>query len=370
MKICILSMQRIENYGSFLQAYGLKKILNFLGHDVEFIDIIPGIQEVKFDNEIELIDYNKSKNIITQLKKFDKYVIKRIYGKVYSKKIHDMFVEYQNKYLELDKYLTSNIQYDVCVIGSDEVFNCMQHSPWGFSLQLFGKVDNCDKVITYAASCGFTKYENLSDEMKAKIKDAFKNVSCFSVRDTNTYELVNELSEKIISSNLDPVLIADFQDEIDSVLQTIIIPDNLCIIYAYPNRINDKKDIDIIKKFAKEHHLKLVSIGGYQKWVDEALILTPFEVLAYFVKAKFIITDTFHGTIFATRYNGRFATIIRDSNSNKLTDLVKRLKIENHVINSCDDLPEAFNIKEENSCLTSYLKDEQHNTLQYFSKFI
>ena len=34
MKIGILSMQRIVNYGSFLQAYGLKKTVEKLGHEV------------------------------------------------------------------------------------------------------------------------------------------------------------------------------------------------------------------------------------------------------------------------------------------------------------------------------------------------
>ena len=40
MKICILSMQKIDNYGSLLQAYGLKKILEELKriNDVSEID--------------------------------------------------------------------------------------------------------------------------------------------------------------------------------------------------------------------------------------------------------------------------------------------------------------------------------------------
>ena len=37
-KVGILSMQRIKNYGSFLQAYGLKKIIEELGYEVEFVD--------------------------------------------------------------------------------------------------------------------------------------------------------------------------------------------------------------------------------------------------------------------------------------------------------------------------------------------
>lgn len=37
-QVGILSMQRIKNYGSFLQAYGLKKMIESLGHTVEFVD--------------------------------------------------------------------------------------------------------------------------------------------------------------------------------------------------------------------------------------------------------------------------------------------------------------------------------------------
>ena len=38
MKIGILSMQKILNYGSFLQAYALKNTIESLGHDVCFVD--------------------------------------------------------------------------------------------------------------------------------------------------------------------------------------------------------------------------------------------------------------------------------------------------------------------------------------------
>ena len=38
MKVSIMSMQRIANYGSFLQAYALKKTIETLGHQVDFAD--------------------------------------------------------------------------------------------------------------------------------------------------------------------------------------------------------------------------------------------------------------------------------------------------------------------------------------------
>ena len=56
-KVGILSMQRIKNYGSFLQAYGLKKIIEELGHDVEFVDyhIEPSIIENKENSKNDKI---------------------------------------------------------------------------------------------------------------------------------------------------------------------------------------------------------------------------------------------------------------------------------------------------------------------------
>ena len=51
---------------------------------------------------------------------------------------------------------------DVIVIGSDEVFNCLQTNPdVGYSRQLFGKDANADKIMTYAASFGTTTVEVL-----------------------------------------------------------------------------------------------------------------------------------------------------------------------------------------------------------------
>lgn len=37
-KVGILSMQRIKNYGSFLQEYALKTLVESLGHEVQFVD--------------------------------------------------------------------------------------------------------------------------------------------------------------------------------------------------------------------------------------------------------------------------------------------------------------------------------------------
>lgn len=42
LKVGIMSMRRIRNYGSFLQAYGLRRLLESLGCEVRFVDYHPG----------------------------------------------------------------------------------------------------------------------------------------------------------------------------------------------------------------------------------------------------------------------------------------------------------------------------------------
>ena len=61
-------MQKIHNYGSFLQALSLKMQLESRGHDVYFIDIIPGKQIVKPEIAPKT----------SYLSKIDKYFFKRI----------------------------------------------------------------------------------------------------------------------------------------------------------------------------------------------------------------------------------------------------------------------------------------------------
>ena len=45
MKVYILSMQQVNNYGSVLQAYSLKKMIESLGNEVRFLRIEKGTDD-------------------------------------------------------------------------------------------------------------------------------------------------------------------------------------------------------------------------------------------------------------------------------------------------------------------------------------
>ena len=147
MKVGILSMQRVINYGSFLQAYALRKTVESLGHEVYFVDIKKGRQ-------LDLPGKEKAPTHKAKLFELPKRVEHVLYLKKRRKLFYDRLFEEYGINAPKDES-----ELDFLVVGSDEVFNCLQSSPWGLSLQLMG--DTAVPAISYAASCGYTTLEGL-----------------------------------------------------------------------------------------------------------------------------------------------------------------------------------------------------------------
>lgn len=329
MRIGILSMQEVKNYGSFLQAFSLKKNIEALGHTCDFINIVPGEQLG-----------------IYKIEKFHKLILllQRLMGWDFIKRFKSIYL-FQNRFKKeflpelgvRTDYANNQKHYDVIVIGSDEVFNCAQKTWFGFSPQLFGEGLNADKVISYAGSFGATTIDILNKlgiyERVASYMN--KNFSAISVRDENSINVVSNLTGIKPELNVDPVILCNWKKYMPKEHVPL---KNYMIVYTYPDRISDIKEINAIKRYAKSHNLELISIGHYFPWVDKTVVPHPFEVLAYFRDADSIVTDTFHGSIFSIKNEKRFCTIVRNMNSNKLTFLLKQFGLDNRIINNIDNL--------------------------------
>ena len=352
-KVGIMTMQRIKNYGSFLQAFGLKKTIESLGYKVEFVDYNYGSQLIphhkkrifkKIKNNLHIIKYIKKKKIMKNFRtRFEKEFIPYLCGNNYNYNPKDI---------------------DTLVIGSDEVFNCLQSYPVGYSPELFGQNYESIDVISYAASFGQTNFDKLKDYGKEKeVGNYLKKMKSISVRDNNSSETVKKLTNIKPSINLDPVLISNLQE---NIIDKVDIKDYI-IVYAYAGRLT-KYEEKKIKAFAKKHHKKIVSFGMYQNIADIEMTVSPFELLAYFKHADFVITDTFHGSIFSIINNTNFVTIVRDNhfgNSNKLTDLLNRLSLKDRIINDISNLDEYYDNKIDFTDTNSIIEKEKNKTIEY-----
>ena len=364
-KVGILSMQRIKNYGSFLQAYGLRKMIESLGHEVEFVDYRVGEAIIQEKNEKHGIGQKLSKGM--EVFKYNAKMSHKFQYILHKK-------NFAKKYFNI-LGITENSNYtpelDTLVIGSDEVFNCIQKNPnVGYSLDLFGKDNNAKRLISYAASFGNTTLEKLEKyNKKDEIGSLLKEFDAISVRDDNSGKIIETLTKKDINYNLDPVLMYDYMNECKEI-PDININEKYMIVYAYNGRISDKES-EYIKKFAKARNLKIYSIGGAQGCADKFIDCSPFEVLAYFKKAELVVTDTFHGSIFSIITKRKFATLVRKSvgnnygNEEKLTDLLKRLNLNDRIIYDIFDLETKINKEIDYNKVEEILKLERANTLNY-----
>lgn len=364
MKIGILSMQKVINYGSFLQAYGLRKLIKsvYPEEEINFIDIIPG-------RKLDINDISKSqkiRNIITAGKQG--LFFEKIEDKIFMKKLGNQFETKFFPLLSLNSENNSK-RYSTVVIGSDEVFHCCQNAAWGFSTQLLGDVKNTDKIFSYAASFGATTYDDiLKARILDEVKNALSNLSSISVRDENSKKIIYKILNKEPEIHLDPVLISDFDDEIKAT-EDFIANEKFMVVYSYAGRINNNREIENIKNFAKKNNLKIYTVFCRYKWADKTIIpVTPFQLLKIFQQAEYVVSDTFHGSIFSIISHKRFCTLVRESNKEKISSLLERFDLLSHAVFDSDELENKITQDIDYFVVDNIRDTERNRSLEYLKK--
>ena len=263
------------------------------------------------------------------------------YKRTYAKKYLPM-LEIGQKY----NYLP---ELDVLVIGSDEVFNCIQdNTNVGFSPELFGEGCKTDYLISFAASFGNTTLEKLElYGKKAEIKRYLSHFKSLSVRDENSILIVKSLLGKEPQKHLDPVLVFDYMHQCSRIPNDLRLDKPYIILYGYSGRIT-RDEAKKIEKFAQKSKKEILFLGGIQHCKGVFKDCSPFDVLGYFKNADCVITDTFHGTIFSIINHKPFFTIVRKSinnsygNQEKLTDLLNTLKLSHRAVEKVDHLERIY----------------------------
>ena len=374
MKVGIMSMQRIINYGSYMQALSLKTMLESLGHEVVFVDYKagPSIQHRRS------IDYWLQKRKQT-LKNTDiVWSVANLYrGRPVGYRLPQKYTIDERAFIPALQQLGVDYEHyhyhtevDALIIGSDEVFNCLQNADnVGYSLELFGKNNRAKVLISYAASFGNTTLERLTEyKVSGQIGRYLKRFDAISVRDENSAHIVRSLTGKEPYQHLDPALIGGIEkmqwEENDER--------GYIAVYAYPHRILPDEGKSITA-FARERGLRVLSLCGVQDLpgFENIKSLTPFEILPYIKNADYVVTDTFHGTIFSTIFHVPFAVYCRRpqdvsySNSEKLLDLLQKLKLTERLVSDGNDLEAVFTERIDFEAVDHVRERERAEALRY-----
>lgn len=330
-------MHRVLNYGSFMQAFALKSVIESFGHDVRFMDFKNGVPRHR-GQKVELPTLgNKLGKVPGAL--LD--VVGTVKKRIFRHKFNTYFRDTCWTMLGVPQEPNYSLRADAVVIGSDEVFNYTQNHSFGYVPALFGHGIDAPLVLSYAPSAGYANWTDAqADGIADELRSGLKQLKHISVRDENTRRLVELCTGEAPTLVIDPTLIYDFDPLLPAARQ---VAARYMVVYAYEGRMDSPREIAAITAFARKHGLETVTAGSYHGWCDHNLVVSPFELLKLFKDAEYVVTDTFHGSIFAMKYGRQFVTFLRGdnplgSNSNKVSFLLHQLGMESRIVSDLERL--------------------------------
>lgn len=386
LKIGLITIHDIHNFGSALQAYASIRSIEKMGHSCELIDYkFParyhklhaiggeGVVSVrclikKIATFIFLFDLIYFFDLLLKGDYFPFNMAKKRF-KTFLKKIPS------SKRCDLKTIKKYGQGYDVYITGSDQTWNPRYlYRDYSFLLNF---VQDTAKKISYSASFGS---KSLPVEFREDYARLLSKYSAVSVRESSGISLLKDLTGQDAVHCVDPTLLLT-ADEWRKIADYSLCPDRpyiLCYILNYVfdpypyifeliNLIRDKLGIEVI--FLTNRRNKKAEEQGYTCCSSAG----PAEFLGLYDKASFVVTTSFHGTAFSVNFQKNFITVTNPnaSNDDRVTDFLKTVGLEKHGIKaftcvSVDDLP----LTADYSVAEKLLDNKRRESLNYLLRAV
>lgn len=344
-KVAILTFVKVFNYGAELQAYALSKVIAKLGVDVEVLDLsIKDVNNRGFKRLYRIGLSNVLPFINTLLSRGLTFIMNQVFRKRNEsrKRRFDRFYrQYMPfsafKYKAFAELYQNNFDYDIAIVGSDQVWNYA----FPFSVEPFLLTFTSAQVkkVAYAASIG---RNSIPDYLKPCYQKALETFDFISVREKTAKDILEStigISSKVA---LDPTLLLTQKEWLERLALTKKKSDYL-LIYML---MQSTELLHLAAIIAKEYSLRIVQIlsSPYvlnpHKDVSYVYNAGPKEFVELFSNASFVLTSSFHGTAFAVNFNIPFYSFVksRRSNNSRIIDLLSDLQLSSRIVNN-NELP-------------------------------
>ena len=388
MKILILTQPLHNNYGGILQAYALQTVLKRMGHDVatdskphgntsvirRIVKVIKRIilkYVLKKDIDVSVLKPRRNISII----KYTVRVIQRIIFKYALRKdvdvsVFSLFLSPAKGWNIINRhtlrFVKENIStvdffkgrkkpdirtvkaYDAIIVGSDQVWR-KQFSDVSAHLLDFTKGMNV-KRIAYAASFGMDDLSEYGTKLIKHTAKLAKRFDAISVREDSGVVLCKKYWNVEAVHLLDPTLLLDRNDYIRLVEQdnkNIAQSQGSLFVYVL-DRTAEKQQI--VNRISSTLHLssfeilpEKTSFPENLKELDNQVYPPVTQWVQSFIDAKFIVTDSFHGTVFSILFNKPFiVTVNKTGGLARLSSLLRIFNLENRLVSSFDELTDEI----------------------------
>lgn len=345
---CVIIMHPGQNnYGSSLQGFATIYKINEFGYDYEIIrynkqrslkEICKNIPDLLKIGVLEQIVYRVNKKIDFLLyKKYKKTRnIRRKAVDAFKTQYLDSKSHYYTGFQELQK---GSLNYSAIMVGSDQV--------WG-PFSLYSKfynllfVDDSIPKFSYASSFGVSEIAPCQKKETTLFLNRFDKIG---LREQRGKEIVQELTNKEAQVVLDPTFLLtrkEWEVNINESKCQIEGPYILCYI------LGERKDIrESIRNLRKESGIKIVNLPHIDNYhsIDDDLgdinlyDVDPFDFIKLIRDASYIVTDSFHGSVFSIIFHKKFITFYRKnpkrkgSTHSRIDSLFSIFNIKNRIYN-------------------------------------
>lgn len=337
MKIAILTHPLVSNYGGILQNYALQQVLKNLGHQPETFDY-------RFDIGFIVI-------IKRRLKALTDFLLgkgKRLRYSPNSNEdaiIRKYIVTFVKKYMDVrDIYSLQNLNPDTIkdfgaiIVGSDQVWRAPMVSNIE-SFYLSGVNKSNIKKIAYAASFGVDKWE-YTEKQTQKCKELAQLFDVITCREKNGVLLCKQYLNSDASFVLDPTLLLNKESYIQLIKNVRIQPTGQQLFTYILDMTPQKRQI--IDQIARTLNLEVNEIRATKQYrqvkasdIEECVIPSIESWLSGFNEADFVITDSFHGTVFSIIFEKQFLTLGNSYRGNsRFFSLLQTFDLENRLVNN------------------------------------
>jgi len=337
MKIAILTQPLHNNYGGNLQNFALQKVLKDLGHEPITVD---RHSAVSLRTRLKLGYFKRL--LLHYLKGTPKPSFKAYFSSGHQEVIREDISRFIDAYiiktpgfysdLEVKKIFRNN-SFDAVIVGSDQVWR-PKYSPNIYSYFLdFLEEDKNLKKIAYAASFGTEDWE-FTPEQTERCKHLVQQFDLITLREKSAVNLVKNKFMIEAEFVLDPTLLLDKEDY-ENLFNGLSLDSNKGI-YTY---ILDKCDwkSQVVETAKTKLGLEQFSNQHHAETFGEHKIPTIESWIKGFADADFVITDSFHGTVFAIIFNKPFISLVNSKRgASRFESILGELGLSERLIDDFD----------------------------------
>lgn len=336
-KIEIVTLHRVKNYGSVLQAYATQEFIKKLGYNTEIIDFYPErytktgmLKRIKNQNK-----YLKKSRLLRCIARLVILPSYKIRFKTFEAFLNNHLDVTPNTYYSLDEINANLPQGDIYLTGSDQVWN----SGWngGIDKVMFLDFNNIEnkKKIAYAASFGKSQLEDWEKDDTKKLLEKYDNIS---LREKSGVKICEDLGIKNTINVVDPTLLLTGEDW-SKIASNKFESEDYILVY----NLNRNKKIDnYAKNLSKKTGLKIkyLSYQLHEFYKTGKMYCNPKveDFLGLIKNAKYVISDSFHATAFSVNFNTEFVIVYPGKYSTRLQSILQILGLENRVAKDENDM--------------------------------